>query len=129
MLLSGALGNGLTAWVHGSDHVSVGASTAVFGAVGLLVGQGLILRRRLGLRGPRALAPIAAGLGLFAMLGTGGARTDLLAHVFGLLSGTALGVIYTVLCPRPARRGVQLLLLTGAFGALLLCWALAFDAG
>ncbi len=125
ILLSGALGNALTAFAHGADHVSVGASTAVFGAVGLLAGRGLVSRRSLGLRGRRALAPIAAGLALLAMLGTGGARTDLLAHVFGLASGTVLGVIYTVLCTKPARRSLQLPLLAGAFAALLLCWALA----
>ena len=128
MLLSGALGNALTAFVHGSDHVSVGASTAIFGAVGLLTGQALVSGRRLGLRGSRAFAPIAAGLALLAMLGTGGARTDLLAHVFGLLSGTVLGALYTGLCPRPASRSLQLTLLAGAFAALLLCWALALGS-
>ena len=126
MLLSGALGNALTAFVHGADHVSVGASTAIFGAVGLLAGRGLVSRRSLGLRGGRAFAPIAAGLALLAMLGTGGARTDLWAHIFGLVSGTGLGVLYTVLCHRPAPRGLQLSLLAGAFAALLLCWAVAF---
>ena len=125
MLLSGALGNALTAFVHGSDHVSVGASTAIFGAVGLLAGHALVSRRRLGLRGGRALAPIAAGLGLLAMLGTGGARTDLLAHVFGLVSGTALGVLYTALVPRPPAKTAQLLLLAGASAALALCWGIA----
>ena len=128
MLLAGALGNALTAWAHGADHVSVGASTAIFGAVGLLAGHGLVTRRVLGLRGRRALAPIAAGLGLLAMLGTSGERTDLLAHGFGFLSGTLLGIIYTVLCPTPARRNLQSALLGSAFAALFLCWALAFDS-
>src|SRR5262245_54119267 len=36
VLLAGAGGNALTAVVHRGDHVSVGASTAVFGAVGVL---------------------------------------------------------------------------------------------
>src|SRR5258706_365194 len=35
-LLAGAGGNALTALVHHADHVSVGASTAVFGAIGIL---------------------------------------------------------------------------------------------
>jgi membrane associated rhomboid family serine protease len=36
VLLAGAGGNLANAFLHGSSHVSVGASTAVFGAVGLL---------------------------------------------------------------------------------------------
>ena len=125
ILLSGAIGNALTAAVHGSDHVSVGASTAVFGAVGLLSGDALISRRRLGLRGSRVWAPIVAALALFSMLGTGGERTDLLAHVFGLVSGVVLGTLYTAAVPRAPGRGADLLLLVTAFGALTLCWAIA----
>src|SRR5262249_59714733 len=36
LLLAGAGGNAITAAVHGGDHVSVGASPAHFGAIGLL---------------------------------------------------------------------------------------------
>lgn len=125
ILLAGAIGNALTASYHGANHVSVGASTAIFGAVGLLVGKGLVSGRRLGLRGGRALAPIAAGLGLLAMLGTGGGRTDVLAHVLGLVSGTALGFCYARLRPVPPRKAAQLQLLAAAAGALVLCWVLA----
>ena len=125
ILLAGAIGNALTASYHGANHVSVGASTAIFGAVGLLVGKGLVSGRRLGLRGGRALAPIAAGLGLLAMLGTGGGRTDVLAHVLGLVSGTALGFCYARLRPVPPRKAAQLQLLAAAAGALVLCWVIA----
>ena len=129
ILLSGAIGNALTAFVHGSDHVSVGASTAVFGAVGLLSGEALISRRRLGLRGNRAWAPIVAALALFSMLGTGGERTDLLAHVLGLASGLVLGILYAAAVPRTPGKGAELLLLGTAFGALFLCWAIADPLG
>ena len=42
-----------------SNHSSVGASTAVFGAIGLLGGVAWIRRRRRGQRGSRAWAPVA----------------------------------------------------------------------
>lgn len=125
ILLSGAIGNALTAGVHGADHVSVGASTAIFGALGLLAGGRLVTRRRLGLRGRRALAPIAAALSLLAMLGTGGARTDLLAHVFGLASGLGLGAASAAAARRPLGKLPERLLLAGASAAVLLCWGIA----
>jgi membrane associated rhomboid family serine protease len=71
--------------------VSVGASTAIFGAVGVLAALGVGRHRRLGLAGRRALTPIAAGLALLAMLGTS-ERADLSGHIFGLLAGILLGI-------------------------------------
>jgi membrane associated rhomboid family serine protease len=93
VIAAGALGNLVNAWVRSSAHDSVGASTAVFGAVGILAGLGLTRRLRIGERGRRVLVPIAAGLGLLAMLGTTGERVDLWAHIFGLAAGVPLGVV------------------------------------
>jgi len=45
VLLSGAAGNLANALFHSSHHISVGASTAVFGAVGLLSGLAVARRR------------------------------------------------------------------------------------
>jgi membrane associated rhomboid family serine protease len=91
VVAAGVLGNFANAIFHGAAHVSVGASTAIFGAVGVLAAHGVTRHRGLGLEGRRALAPIAAGLGLLAMLGTS-ERADLSAHLFGLMAGVALGV-------------------------------------
>ncbi|MDY7001430.1 MAG: rhomboid family intramembrane serine protease, partial [Thermodesulfobacteriota bacterium] len=88
-LLSGALGNLINAAVKGAPHTSIGASTGVFGAVGVLSALRAVRDRRLTLR--RTFAPIAAGFALLAFLGTGGERTDLGAHVFGFLAGLILG--------------------------------------
>ncbi len=89
VLASGMLGNLVNAWVASPDHNSVGFSTAVFGAAGILAGLRVGQRqiRRLG----ELLIPLAAGLGILAMLGAGGDNTDLGAHLFGLAAGTALG--------------------------------------
>lgn len=107
VLAAGALGNVANAWLRGSAHVSVGASTAVFAALGLLSALAMWGRLRGGLRGRHAYAPLAAGLALLAMLGVG-ARSDLGAHLFGFVAGAALGLPAGALARRPPGRPVQL---------------------
>ncbi len=89
VLLSGILGNLANAFVQNPDHRSIGASTAVFGAVGLLASINT-LRYRHNLR-HRWPLPVAAALGLLAMLGAGGENTDIGAHLFGFAFGVFLG--------------------------------------
>lgn len=127
VLLSGAGGNLLNALFQGSHHVSVGASTAVFGAVGLLSGLSVARRRRQRSPGRPSWVPIGAGLGLLAMLGTAGERVDLWAHLFGLLVGGALGIPVGIALPRPPTSVVQWIFGSAALMALLYCWALALD--
>lgn len=86
LLASGALGNLLNAWLQAPLHRSVGASTAVFGAVGLLAGLHLLQERR------RWYLPLASALALLALLGSEGENTDLGAHLFGLAVGVILGL-------------------------------------
>lgn len=86
LLASGALGNLLNAWLQAPLHRSVGASTAVFGAVGLLAAMHLLRERR------RWYLPLASALALLALLGSEGENTDLGAHLFGLAVGFALGL-------------------------------------
>jgi membrane associated rhomboid family serine protease len=88
IFMTGVSGNFLNVVFHRSQHLSVGFSTAVFGAVGLSCGLEIIRRRRL----KGALVALGAGLGLLAMLGTGGERVDLGAHLWGFAVGVALGV-------------------------------------
>ena len=81
----------VTAAVHGGDHVSVGASTATFGAIGILAALRIIGgRAREG--GRKSWVVIAASLALLALVGTG-PHADLLAHLFGFLLGGGLGLI------------------------------------
>ncbi len=101
VLMAGALGNVANAFLQGPYHMAVGASTAVFGALGLLAGMGLIRRRRAA--GPRRRAwwlPFAAALALLAMLGTTGERVDVWAHLLGLFSGVLLGSLTAAATPK-----------------------------
>ncbi len=94
-LAAGFLGNICNALVKPVSVVSLGFSTALFGAVGVLSGvcacdalKGAFSRADL----RRFLLPAAAGLAFLAMLGGGGeARTDYAAHIFGFCAGFILG--------------------------------------
>lgn len=97
-LLSGLLGNALSAWIYFPEHhIAIGASTAVFGALGVLVGNGLhIALCNHTLTGLASrLAPLAGGLALLGLTGAGSAQTDILAHCCGFFAGTILGFAAT----------------------------------
>lgn len=115
VLLAGALGNVLNALVHPATHASVGASTAIFGAVGILAGRAAAYRQR------RVWIALAAGLALLGLLGTG-EGADLGAHLAGFLAGAGLGAAVGLARVRPPGRRVQagLALLTAAVAVG--CW-------
>jgi membrane associated rhomboid family serine protease len=112
VLASGILGNLANAFYHyrwlGVDHASLGASTAVFGAIGLLAATELVLHRRDPSRKrtwTEIAAPIVGGFALLGALGSGGGSyepfgdaparpitTDLGAHLFGFLAGVVIGL-------------------------------------
>lgn len=126
VLLAGAGGNLANAFLHGSPHVAVGASTAVFGAVGMLGSLGMTRRRRRALSRWRAWLPVAAALALLGMLGSGGQRVDIWAHLFGLLVGAVLGILIALVTPRAPGLRIQWACGTAAVAVLIYCWALAF---
>lgn len=98
ILASGFLGNLTNAAIHHDvPFFSLGASTATFGALGLLVGVGLYqawLERSVR-SGIRTMVPLAIGVMLFSMFGIGstdsGSTTDVMAHVLGIGFGALLG--------------------------------------
>lgn len=105
-ILTGALGNlGNLLTFGNSGHLSIGASTAVFGLLGGLLGTRLVdiyqshgqskqnlIRRSL-------IIPVAAGLALLGLLGAGGLQTDVLAHLYGFLAGV---VVFALWMPKGA---------------------------
>ena len=92
ILLSGIVGNLANAVLIQSGHLSLGASTAVFGAVGLLSAYQFQRRLKKGLTRLKAWIPLAGGLALLGFLGTG-PHTDLTAHLFGFVAGIVIGLI------------------------------------
>ena len=128
ILLSGALGNALNSWGYrGEEHISIGASTACFGALGILVGAELLSRWRDHEERSRwqLIIPLGAGLGLLAYLGAGdGERTiDYMAHGWGFAAGFVEGIAALALRAKErAPRWLQL----AAGGATLVLLALAW---
>ncbi len=121
ILTSGAIGNLLNALFQSPAHRSVGASTAVFGAVGILGAISMVrYRHHLERRWP---VPVAAALALLAILGTEGKNTDLGAHLFGFLAGAALGVATETLIIRQGFPGRRLNILTALLSGLVILYA------
>jgi membrane associated rhomboid family serine protease len=93
ILIGGVLGNTINAFVQSPLHLSVGASTAVFAALGILT----TWRWRRGFEPNTSwrvrFAPLYAGIALLAFTGTAGESTDLGAHLFGFVSGLLLGLL------------------------------------
>ncbi len=122
-------GNLLNAWMREPTHTSVGASTAVFAALGIVAA--CAWKRRRPMEGPRLArwAPLVGAVVLLAFLGTGGARTDVLAHVTGFLSGAVLGAFCGMLGDRlaPAAKA-QALLGFCTLAVVALAWMLALRA-
>ncbi|MBN1513277.1 MAG: rhomboid family intramembrane serine protease [Phycisphaerae bacterium] len=129
ILFAGTVGNLLNAWVREPSHTSIGASTAVFAALGIVAACAWKRRRRM--EGSRLArwTPLVGGVVLLGYLGTGGARTDVLAHVTGFLSGAALGAIYGTLADRMLLSArVQFLLGLCALAIVAFAWTLALAA-
>ena len=129
ILSSGFLGNLLNAWTYrGESHLSLGASTAVFGALAILSAcQALdVLRSSRAFRRWELILPVGAGLALLAFLGTGDERTDLTAHCWGFLCGAALGALATWFQLKERTSPLaQRCLSTVAIALPLLAWSLA----
>jgi rhomboid protease GluP len=124
LLASGAIGNALTALVLGAPHNSVGASTLTFAAFGVLTSRAILARWRDETTWRRPWVVIVAGVLLLAMLGTA-EGADVLAHVFGLLVGAAIGVLVSLVRPRPFAAAIEWALVAGAAAVVLTCWWIA----
>jgi rhomboid protease GluP len=148
-LFCGAAANLLAAYVYGSGHSVVGASTATFAALGILGGLQFVRRFRMPAAGRlrRALLGIAGALGVLAMLGIGSdmvadvarsvdvlgparesasGRTDVVGHAMGLGFGILAGTTSGLLLKRPVRLLGQGIALAASVATLVGAWLLAF---
>ena len=100
ILVAGGLGNALNAFWYPSLHVSIGASTMVFAALGLLG----VLSQNGGYTQTHSKArkwvPLFATIALLGFVGTGGEHTDILAHLAGYLCGAASGLLWVYILKR-----------------------------
>ena len=127
-IAAGASGNLVNAALRSAPHLSVGASTAVFGIVGILSGLSIVRRRERNEDLRRVVLPVAGALGILAMIGTAGDRVDVWAHLFGLLAGLPIGIVTAWRLRHPLRAAGQVLAAAAALGALGVSWYLALAA-
>ena len=93
IVLAAAMGNVLNTMLLDSAHRAVGASTAVFAALGLVAGyvwRGKLMAQD---RWPYRVGPIVGGFALLMYTGTGGENTDVGAHLMGFLCGLGGGIL------------------------------------
>ncbi len=113
--------NGLT---MPAGRASLGASTAVFAALGALAvvrWPAATRRARAGFAG----ASVVAAVVLLALLGTGDAHTDIAAHALGFGFG-ALFALPLRRWPAPRARGPQRLAAASALLAIAAAWAIGY---
>lgn len=129
IVLAGGIANAVNAAFQSAGHAAIGASTAVFAALGVLAGYVQLARPPGWRRGLRRWAPVAGGVMLLAFLGFGGGRTDVGAHIAGFAVGAALG--FALGWARPAwlhHPRTQWLSGAGACVLFALAWAAALTA-
>jgi len=116
MLLSGVAGTLATAALLRHDFVSIGASTAVFGALGVLAALPRDSRR--------VWMPLLGGLALLGMLGTS-KRADVAGHLCGFIAGVLAGAAVSRL-PSLQNRVAQASLAVFAACVPVAAWLAAF---
>ena len=127
ILAVGISGNLINAYLYQRYHLSIGASTAVFGALGILAGYQALKKFRAHGERARAWLPLGGGLALLALLGSG-KHTDLTAHLFGFLAGITGGLLYGLLVKHPPRKLYQACCLIVALGLIAISLASGYNA-
>ena len=127
ILVAGALGNGLNAYWYQTTHLSIGASTMVFAALGILGVFAINNGQNYSRAHFRRWAPFIATFALLGFIGTAGERTDIMAHLSGYICGCLSGIVWVFLL----RRGFENIPAQYVFGLasialVCLAWVLAF---
>ena len=124
-----ALANLLEGLLAAPEHVAVGASTAVFSALGAMSAYSWRERFALPQRWARRWGPLIAGVILLGWTGSAGEETDLVAHLGGFAVGALLGAGAAL--PRVQRlleHVPQLASGAAALASLALAWACALGS-
>ena len=127
IIAAGSLGNCVSGLLHSPGHTSLGASTAVFSALGILAADATLHRLTSHESMFRKWLPIISACVLLAWTGTGGPRTDVIAHLTGFTSGVLIGVLMCAdfyLWPNFLRQR-QLLCVVVTLLSILIGWTLA----
>lgn len=122
ILLTGILGNLANAALFRYGHISIGASTAVFGAIGILAAYQLARKLKIAGQRMKAWLPFAAGLALLGFLGVA-QHADITAHLFGFIAGIGLGLLYALYLCRLLQTRHQIYCMAATIGTVVLAWS------
>jgi rhomboid protease GluP len=124
LIVSGAAAaNGLEALLAPPEYRSVGASTAVFAALGLAAAYTWRERYHLSQRWSLRWGPLVAGTVLLGWTGTEGEHTDVFAHLAGFAIGGLLGALAALPHGRRLIEHTPQWLAGGvALGSVLVAW-------
>jgi len=128
IVLAAALGNTINTLVLMPSHRSIGASTAVFAALGLVSGFVWSGRFMAQDRWPYRVGPIVGGIALLAYTGTGDENTDIGAHLAGFVCGFATGMLLLRFVGGFKNQRVQLVAGIAAIAAIACSWVIALVA-
>jgi rhomboid protease GluP len=121
-----ALANLLEGEFGPPEHRAVGASTAVFAALGAMAAYSWRERFRLPQSRARRWGPLVAGVILLGWTGSAGEGTDVVAHLGGFVVGAILGASAALpRCQRLLARVPQALSGALALASLALAWGCA----
>lgn len=127
IVLSGAAGNALNAYWHQSLHTSLGASTMVFAALGMLGVFALNSKKRYKRKSMRHWLPFVSTAALLALTGTAGEKTDVLAHLSGYMCGVGSGILWLGFGkPQLVARKAQISMALSSIFIVSLAWVMAF---
>ena len=127
IILSGILGNTTTLLlndIHGYN--SLGSSTAVFGALGIISAFSFVYRKNSNNSFFRNLIPLLAGIALLVFTGAA-PGSDVTAHLFGFSWGVVLGFIVSPLEKFKSSILTQLLFYLLSIATILLAWISALN--
>lgn len=126
IVIASGFANAINTILLESTHRSIGASTAVFAALGLVAGyvwRGKLMSQE---RWPYRVGPVVGGIALLAFTGTGDANTDIGAHLMGFVCGFLSGIFLTGLTRLLPNRRLQIVCGLSAIGIVLSAWMVAF---
>lgn len=125
VVITSGVANLINTLLLDSSHRAIGASTAVFAALGLVAGfvwRGELMKQD---RWPYRIGPIVGGIALLAYTGTGSENTDVGAHLSGFACGFFAGIAMTSIYHLVPNENVQRASGLLAIAIVVIAWLFA----